>query len=147
MHVHHRRVPSADLILNAARMKMLRERHEMRVGVMVGFLEDETRCRGNTVLQYFGEDPQKPCGHCDVCLSVKTGVPTLTAMKATLLEFLRAAAGPVLQQELTSREPEANREVLIAALRSLVERGEILWHPDNSFSLPEKKKTARKSRA
>jgi ATP-dependent DNA helicase RecQ len=147
LHFHHRRVPSQDLILDAKRLALLRERHEHRVGVMVGFLEDEKRCRGNTVLEYFGERLEKPCGHCDVCLSVSTGVPTVSAMKAKLMDVFRSAAAPVLQQELTSREPEANREVLIAALRSLVERGEILWHPDNSFSLPERKKNARKSRA
>lgn len=147
LHVHHRRVASADLILNTARLKLLRERHEMRVGVMTAFLENEKRCRGNTVLEYFGEPAGKPCGHCDVCLSVSTGVPTLTAMKARLMELFAAAGKPVLQQELTSREPEAHHEVLIAALRTLVERGDILWHPDNSFSLPESTKKARKSRA
>ncbi len=147
LHFHHRRVPSQDLILNTERLNLLRGQHEARIRVMIGFLEDEKRCRGNTVQEYFGESGEKPCGHCDVCLAVSTGVPTLSAMKARMLDIFGTASGPVLQQELTSRVPEAHREVLIAALRSLVERGEILWHPDNSFSLPETRKKARKSRA
>ncbi len=46
-----------------------RARLERRIEAMKQFAFDTTRCRVNTMLAYFGEKPEKPCGSCDVCRS------------------------------------------------------------------------------
>lgn len=44
-----------------------RERLEHRIEAMKQFAFDTDKCRVNTMLQYFGENPQEECGSCDVC--------------------------------------------------------------------------------
>ena len=48
-----------------------RERMEARVGAMKEFVFGSTACRANTLLKYFGESPNEPCGKCDVCRSAR----------------------------------------------------------------------------
>lgn len=38
-----------------------------KLDALLGFCE-VTHCRRNTLLNYFGEKTEKPCGHCDTCL-------------------------------------------------------------------------------
>ena len=44
-----------------------RERMEQRIDAMKAFTFDTDKCRANTLLRYFGENPGQPCGKCDVC--------------------------------------------------------------------------------
>ncbi|MBR5898786.1 MAG: RecQ family ATP-dependent DNA helicase [Muribaculaceae bacterium] len=46
-----------------------RERLEHRIEAMKQFAFDTEQCRVNTMLRYFGENPHKECGTCDVCRS------------------------------------------------------------------------------
>lgn len=64
---HHYRVDSRHLIINHDRIRKLRERHEARTNAMLHFLEQQGICRDRILLTYFGEKPEKDCGHCDIC--------------------------------------------------------------------------------
>ena len=52
------------------------ERHKLEA--MLGLCE-ETRCRRQALLAYFGEQRDAPCGHCDICVD---GVETWDATEA-----------------------------------------------------------------
>lgn len=54
-----------DSIYKERRMKM-----EERIDAMKRFAFDTGECRVNTMLRYFGENPDKPCGKCDVCREI-----------------------------------------------------------------------------
>ncbi|MEO6832926.1 MAG: RecQ family ATP-dependent DNA helicase, partial [Chitinophagaceae bacterium] len=133
------RVDSRDLIINTDRLAMLRERHDVRTKAMLHFLENEKECRGAAILEYFGEKHSKACGHCDVCKRQNTSTPASCDIRAMILERLQASKNPLRMRELTSQLPEIAKEVLTSTLREMVEAGRILWHPDNSFSIPIKK--------
>lgn len=47
----------------------MRTRLEQRIEAIKRFAFDSSECRVNTMLRYFGEYPQQPCGKCDVCRS------------------------------------------------------------------------------
>ena len=44
-----------------------RERLERRIDAMRRFAFGQDDCRVNSMLRYFGEKPESPCGQCDVC--------------------------------------------------------------------------------
>jgi ATP-dependent DNA helicase RecQ len=134
---HHYRVDSRHLILNTDRLAQLRARHEARVKAMSQFLKDEKACKGRTIQNYFGEPTVEPCGHCSACRKEKAiGIP-VKELKEQILE--RLYNGPVPLSQLSSQFPDDARQTVVSTLRNLVERGQITWHPDNSFSLPAKK--------
>ena len=104
---------------------------------MIDFLKDETKCKGRAVQEYFGEETSASCGHCSVCRKELKSVAPLADIRTKILEQLDSTAVPMSQ--LTSCFPEDARPALISTLRNMVERGQVVWHPDNSFSLPKKK--------
>jgi ATP-dependent DNA helicase RecQ len=134
---HHYRVDSRHLILNTERLRRLRNAHEVRTRAMLAFLEDMKECKGNATERYFGQTPAAPCGHCSVCRQ--------SSLPRTAARNLRDAVKALLTEErlelaaLSSRFPDEDQQNLIGSLRAMVERGDILWHPDNSFSLPDKR--------
>lgn len=46
----------------------VREKYEFRLGKMLEYVENETRCRASMLLSYFGEETNR-CGVCDTCKS------------------------------------------------------------------------------
>lgn len=56
-----------DLVFPREVYEYRRERMVQRVKAMKRFLFDDTACRVNTILEYFGETPSEGCGKCDVC--------------------------------------------------------------------------------
>lgn len=133
------RVDSRDLIINTERLVMLRQRHDARTKAMLHFLENEKECRGAAILEYFGEAHAMACGHCDVCKRRNMATPASGDIRAMILEQLHASESSVRMRELTLQLPEIAKEALTKTLRDMVEAGSILWHPDNSFSIPIKK--------
>ncbi len=64
---HHERVDSKHLFIDYKKINKLKQLHIDRTEAMILMLENEQYCREWLVLTYFGEKPQKRCGHCDIC--------------------------------------------------------------------------------
>ncbi len=46
----------------------VKEKYEMRLGKMLDYVENQSRCRASILLEYFGEESER-CGVCDTCKS------------------------------------------------------------------------------
>ncbi len=136
---HHYRVDSRHLILNLERLQRLRSAHEERTQAMMRFLEEDTLCKGRAVRTYFGEQVTSACGHCSACRRATGGLPSERELTLQLTTLLGNEAGSLGLSRLSSQFPQEAQAALTSLLRRLVERGDILWHTDNSFSLPQRK--------
>lgn len=65
------RVAPGTLYIPKESYDVLKERHEKRIGNMLGYVSGEMVCRSVYLLNYFGEKKGVPCGQCDVCLKNK----------------------------------------------------------------------------
>jgi ATP-dependent DNA helicase RecQ len=142
---HHYRVDSKHLVINTDRIATLRARHEARTEAMLRFLEDTRTCRGKAILQYFGEETMGDCGHCDVCRAQSASIPTAFDLRQIITTSLEGTNAAVQLSQLTSQVSEDAKPAFIATLRSMVESGKVVWHPDNSFTLPLSKKKHKES--
>jgi ATP-dependent DNA helicase RecQ len=133
---HHYRVDSRHLILDTKRLQDLRTRHEARIKDMMRFLEDEHNCKGRAIQTYFGEQVTVDCGHCSVCRATTQPAVAAKDIRTEIMTKLGNSAIPLSQ--LTSCFPDDAKPVVISTLRNMVEKGQVIWHPDNSFSLPQK---------
>lgn len=62
------REEARDILIPITFYEQLKERMTQRIGAMLLYAYSKDKCRENTMLQYFGEDKQEPCGHCDFCI-------------------------------------------------------------------------------
>lgn len=88
------------------------------------YLTNEVLCRTLSLLSYFGEDKEEPCGVCDVCLAgrkSKEGMVTDGLKGKIIQQFTTTDALSIetLQQQL----PDYAKELVVDAIRTLNEEG------------------------
>jgi ATP-dependent DNA helicase RecQ len=59
-----------EIWLSPAVFEERMERFADKLKAMVEYAEQDTFCREQLLLAYFGETDAEPCGHCDVCLDL-----------------------------------------------------------------------------
>jgi ATP-dependent DNA helicase RecQ len=116
---HHRRVESQNLVLDLRRISILRKKHIARTEAMINFLQNDAICRERMLLTYFGENPDKDCGHCDICRNKKTKIDIKNLRNSILQEI----NGTIPVKKLLTNYPDAIHEQVISLIRSLADEG------------------------
>ena len=130
LYFHHYRVDSAHLIINTKRINLLRKRHLERTRAMIQFLEQDTICRTKYVLNYFGEQTEKNCGHCDVCLNKHQRRKNTGYLKGEILtELFDRHEMPIRQLLKDRNEPE--RDAILKIIRELIDEEVVLLKEDD----------------
>ncbi|MBC2840371.1 ATP-dependent DNA helicase RecQ [Robiginitalea sp. SC105] len=129
----HFLVPREDARTIHAFAKAFDRRMEVRsrkLGQMLDYVRNEEECRQATLMRYFGEKPQAPCGQCDVCLS--TAASPVAGIREKVLAELQM--GPRTSRELTMAgcRPEAQ---LLRCLQYLLEEGRLRLDNKNQYQL------------
>lgn len=65
------RVPADELVINEKNIALRKAAYEERLSAMIEYATQKEECRSIFINRYFGGEPVKPCGICDVCLSKK----------------------------------------------------------------------------
>ncbi len=126
---HHYRVPSEHLTINARRIAALRKRHQERTDAMIAFLDNDTVCRENLLLRYFGERPPYACGHCDICRKNRR-VHVDTAGQKAFISTTIARHGSISRRQLIQMFPPDQKESLIQLLRTMIDEGAVVMDGD-----------------
>lgn len=123
---HHYRVDSKHLLINMRRIAELRQLHEARTEAMISYLTNEKYCREALLLEYFGEQPKGPCGHCDICLA-GAGSPPKT-LRQIVIDTIQQQPGITLGGLLENIATE-DRAQATAIIRTLIDDGDIGMPP------------------
>jgi ATP-dependent DNA helicase RecQ len=96
------------------------------------YIKDDTKCKSQLLLQYFGETKTTECGICSYCITKnKTKIDT-TSLNDTIIGLLKI-------QELNSRDIQKltkyPKDDVIFALQNLLENDTIIVKPNNLYSL------------
>ncbi len=98
-----------------------RRRMEQRIAAMRCFAFDMTECRVNIMLRYFGENPQDPCGKCDVCRSKKSPAADADSIRRSIL-YLASQPGSKSVDYIVE-QLGVRRHDVIEQIRALVDEG------------------------
>lgn len=104
-----------------------RERLQRRLESMKRFTFSTDECRVNIMLRYFGENPDKPCGKCDICRGNRRkpadNGDAINAIRESIIYLTSQPGGHDIDYILSQMsEP---RDKIIAIIRELLDRGDI----------------------
>jgi ATP-dependent DNA helicase RecQ len=100
----------------------LKARAEKRLTAMHQFLKEDTICRSQQLLEYFGETDADPCGHCDVCIAEKKKAKS-TDWKSILLDLLDNK--PQSIEQLLSNYSSLHAAFIRKAITELLDQNQI----------------------
>ncbi|UKK47022.1 RecQ family ATP-dependent DNA helicase [Prevotella sp. E9-3] len=128
-----RREDSQFLLFPPEVYEELRLRFAARIAAMVKYITTTNQCHSQQLLRYFGETNTLPCGHCDVCLSVKKEHREDINKVKTEITKLMGDGNKHLVHELYKLPYPT--EILETALRELVDEQEITSYLQTSSPL------------
>lgn len=114
-------------------------RQEKRIRAIISYVETEDECRLVQLLRYFGEESDKRCGHCDVCLSQELpgNIHEERSHYRTLIFNRLKANGPQAVTTLAAQYMNiTNATIFAEVLREMVAQEEIDM-VDNIVSLKD----------
>ncbi len=119
--LQHDRLRPGNVQLSPDRYKMLRSTYRERVQTMVDYVEEDSECRSQFLLRYFGQEESKPCGKCDLC---RSGAAKPAELAARLKAWIEARQGAYTMPELRAAFGTAEDSYL-GVLRELIDRGTV----------------------
>ena len=130
------RFDAPKLPIDQVRMTAARDlaRHKTNA---VGLYLTGTRCRQQLLLTYFDEADPTRCGVCDICLAEKKAAQVAAqspSLREPLLARIREAAPT--PRELLAAFPPQQAAAVTAAVREMVDRGELAYAPDGRLQVP-----------
>lgn len=102
-----------------------------RIEAVTALVYDDTCCRQRRILEYFGEKNAGDCGRCDVCRSRRPRTIEISEdyLENVVMRYARHPGGTTVA-ELTDGNLQGPRESVIEAVRTLLDRGDIVLGAD-----------------
>lgn len=117
------------------RKEIMRKRTE----AMIEYAFSTSHCRENMLVDYFGEKPEKHCGHCDVCRSRHSEkTPDSTPIVISeIMELLNNSHTGMSIHKLRATLPQRDHAIIAHALSFLCNEGFVV-NTDSLYHLPKK---------
>ena len=130
------RLPERDLLFPREIYEYRRKAMEQRIDAMKRFLFDDTRCRNNTLLEYFGEKPAEgsSCGRCDVCRAGRRSARTPEQLRSAIRRALDANPQGLSADDL-SHFLATPAHQLAPELRALIDEGALRLLPSGLLTV------------
>ncbi|MBD2722307.1 RecQ family ATP-dependent DNA helicase [Hymenobacter armeniacus] len=129
------RFDAAKLPLDQVKMTAARDLARHKTNAVAQYLSG-TRCRQILLLSYFDETDPARCGVCDICLAEKKAAQTAeqapSLREPILAQVRQAARSP---RELLAEFPPRDAAAVTAAVREMVDRGELAYAADGRLVL------------
>ena len=121
------RIDIKDLHISDQNYHQLRDSEFHRREAIIDYATNNTECRSQWLLHYFGEKQDHNCGICDICIeqNKKKTNRTAKAGKQSLEELIISQLGdtPLTIKQLVSKNAETRKEELVETVRAMLDKG------------------------
>ena len=117
----HGRLMPGNLQLSPQRYKLLRSTFHERVQTMMDYVEEDSECRSQFLLRYFGQMESALCGKCDIC---RAGAAKPKDLREKLAAWIEGMGGEYTLLDLRSAFGTAEDSYL-EVLRDMIDKGEV----------------------
>ncbi len=111
-----------------------RQRMAERLDAMRQFAFSADQCRAQTILNYFGETDAEPCGSCDVCRESRPRAERPVSLADSVLHVVGHNPGATVRD--VARRLNYREELVVKAVRDLIDRGLLTLNPDQTLCKP-----------
>ena len=121
LYLQHNRLRPGNVQLSPKRYQMLRSTYGERVKAIIEYVEEDSECRSQFLLRYFGQEKSAPCGKCDLCRAAKARPEDL---RGRLKAWIEGRGGTYTLQEVRTAFGTVE-ESYLETLRDLIDKKEV----------------------
>lgn len=133
------RLDEKNLRINPDSYRLLREKFVNRLDAIIAYAQSQTKCRSQTLSEYFGEKDSYRCGKCDICTSRNE----LDMSKYEFDMVLEELKAKLMLQPCTSEELidslKHNTDRVIRVIQYLLDNGKIIGNEEGLLAWHSKK--------
>ena len=119
--IQHGRLQPGNVQLSPKRYQMLRTTFRERIQTMQEYVQQQSECRSQFLLRYFGQQESAPCGKCDICRAAAARPRELSQQ---LKEWIASRNGHYTLEQVRSAFGTADRNWL-PVLREMIDLKEV----------------------
>ena len=119
--IQHGRLQPGNVQLSPKRYQMLRTTFRERIQTMQEYVQQESECRSQFLLRYFGQQESAPCGKCDICRAAAARPRELSQQ---LKKWITSRNGQYTLEQVRSAFGTADRNWL-PVLREMIDLKEV----------------------
>lgn len=132
------RLDKSHILIDKKYLSARKKIHKTKIDAVIQYAYTDGRCRSRMLLQYFGEEAETDCGHCDYCLKHKD--PELKEKRNIRIQEevkKMLAASPLEISKILKNVNVPDERETLEVIRLMVDNGTIQWIGDNSLQLSE----------
>jgi ATP-dependent DNA helicase RecQ len=132
------RLDKSHILIDKKYLSERKKIHKTKIDSVIHYAFTDGKCRSRMLLQYFGEEAETDCGHCDYCLKHKDPAQKEKRNIRIQEEIKNMLVTAPLEVSVILKNINApdERETL-EVIRLMVDNGTIKWIGDNSLQLAE----------
>jgi ATP-dependent DNA helicase RecQ len=120
------RLEQAALRISKENYTALKENAFKKMKAVIGYVNSETTCRSQFLLNYFGEKNKHRCGICDVCLEQnKLELSELQTKEITSEVFKIVQSGKITLSDLADKIRRYKKDDVIKIAQYLIDNDEL----------------------
>lgn len=134
------RLPEENLLLDAGLLNERKKSYAQRIQSVLEYAFAEGRCRGKMLQQYFGENTEDDCGHCDYC--IKKDKDNFSEKR---MQQIRDQIFTILQEnndlnlpQLLGRLKLSDEKPAVKVIRKMIDEKILGWKDDQILTITAK---------
>lgn len=129
--------PREDAITINPIAKTIEQQHTLKhqqIESVLKYIKNDSVCRSQQLLLYFGEKLKQPCGICSVCVAKASSLDT-ASNDAIALQIITSITAEALSSRQLLLQIQCSEKVLLKTLSELIELKKIKLTPTNTYTL------------
>ena len=125
-----------DITINPI-ARTIEQQHTLKhqqIESVLNYIKNDSVCRSQQLLRYFGEETNNVCGKCSVCIA-KTTLIENASIETVSLQITKALETKTLSSRQLLQHIKCSEKILLQSLSELIELNKIKLTPANTYTL------------
>jgi len=125
-----------DITINPI-ARTIEQQHTLKhqqIESVLNYIKNDSVCRSQQLLRYFGEETNNVCGKCSVCIAKTTPIEN-ASIETVSLQITKALETKTLSSRQLLQHIKCSEKILLQSLSELIELNKIKLTPANTYTL------------
>ncbi len=129
------RIDAKDLYISQENYEKRKRSSRERIDAVIDYVTNNTKCRSQQLISYFGETDSKRCGKCDVCIE-RNKIEVNELEFNTILKQIKPLlkSQPASPEEVVSNVKSSNEDKILQVIQWLLDNDKLIYNEEKKLA-------------